>query len=257
MIRLIVDDYHNGIWNMACDLAIANNVGNKKSPTTIRLYGWSSPTLSLGKHQKTNNINFEYLKEKNIEVVKRPTGGRAVLHDDEITYSFSASSKNIKLPSTVLGSYKIISKALIESLNLLNISCDVESKKKNTLSKDICYDASSMYEVTIKGKKFIGSAQYRNEKFILQHGSIPQKFNYIDYVNSFNLKNKEKMIEHLKNNVIDIYTVLNKKISLKELEETFKVGFEKIFEEEIVLDTLSNEEVNMIDDYCQKYEKII
>ena len=256
MIRLILDTHHKGSWNMACDLAIASYVGNKKASTTVRLYGWSSPTLSLGKHQKTNNINFEYLKEKGIKIVRRPTGGRAVLHDDEITYSFSSSAKNTKLPSTVLGSYKVISTALIESLKLLNISCDVESKKKNTLSKDICYDASSMYEVTIKGKKFIGSAQYRNEKFVLQHGSIPQKFNYIDYVNSFNLKNKEKMIEHLKKSVIDIYTVLNKKLSFEEVKEAFKVGFEKIFEEEVILDTLSDEELKIIDEYYKTYEII-
>ncbi|WGS64246.1 lipoate--protein ligase family protein [Marinitoga aeolica] len=256
MIRLIVDTYHMGSWNMACDLAIAKHVGKGYQPTTIRLYGWSLPTLSLGRFQKMEDIDLDFLRNNNIDIVRRPTGGRAVLHHKEITYLFSASTNHPLLPKSVIGSYKVIAEALIKSLNYLNIQCDVEKNKNKHLNTPACYDAPSIYEITIDKKKFIGSAQYRNEYYILQHGAIPIEFPLKNYVNSFKLDKdkKEKLFNHLKNKVIDIKSVLNRTISFEELAEALKVGFYEVFNEEVVIGELSDSEYDLTKKIVEKFD---
>ena len=244
-MRLIIDTYHMGEWNMSCDMAISNYVHSKHKEPTIRIYGWTIPTLSLGKHQKLKNIDLEYLKEAGIDLVRRPTGGRAVLHNKEITYSFCCSENYPKLPSNVVKSYMKISEGLTKALNFLGVECDFEKIKKENLSKDICYDTPSIYEITVGGKKLIGSAQYRNGKTVLQHGSIPQIFDYDNYVNCFKINNKEKMIEHLKKNVIDVFSLKNKFIEFEELAYAFKIGFKEVFEEDIIIEGFSNTELKM------------
>jgi lipoate-protein ligase A len=136
-----------------------------------------------------------------------------------------------------------ISKGLTNALLKLGIPCDVQKAKKEVLSKDICYDVPSIYEVTIDGKKLIGSAQYRNEKYVLQHGSIPIKFDYDNYINSFTLKNKEKMKEHLKKNVADINEYLNDEINFDQVLKNFGNEFSKIFDQEIYYENIKEEEI--------------
>jgi lipoate-protein ligase A len=245
-----------GSWNMACDLAIAKHVGKGSQPTTIRLYGWTLPTLSLGRFQKIEDIDIDYLKNNNIDIVRRPTGGRAVLHHKEITYLFTAPVNHPLLPKSVIGSYKIIANALIKSLEYLNISCDVEKNKNKYMNTPACYDAPSIYEITIDKKKFIGSAQYRNDDYILQHGSIPIEFPLKNYVNSFKLNDekKEKLLNLLKSKVIDIKSVLNKDISFEEMAEAFKFGFSNVFQEEVIIGELSESEYDLTKKLVEKFE---
>ncbi|KLO22927.1 lipoate--protein ligase family protein [Marinitoga sp. 1155] len=256
MIRLIVDTYHMGSWNMACDLSIAKHVGKGIQPTTIRLYGWTLPTLSLGRFQKIEDIDIDYLRNNNIDIVRRPTGGRAVLHNKEITYLFSAATKHPLLPDNVVGSYKVIAEALRKSLEILKIHCDVEKNKNKHLNTPACYDAPSIYEITVDKKKFIGSAQYRNENYILQHGSIPLSFPLKNYVNSFKLsqEKKEKLYNHLEKKVIDIKSILNKEISFEELAEALKYGFGKEFNEDVFIGELSQSEYDLTKKLVKKFE---
>ncbi|GAB6188804.1 lipoate--protein ligase family protein [Marinitoga arctica] len=256
MIRLIIDTYHMGSWNMACDLAISKHVGKGFQPTTIRLYGWTLPTLSLGKFQKLEDIDLEYLKINNIDIVRRPTGGRAVLHHKEITYLFSAPTNHPLLPKSVIGSYKVISEALIESLKHLKINCDVEKNKNKHLNTPACYDSPSIYEITIDKKKFIGSAQYRNDHYILQHGSIPINFPLNSYVNSFNLSSEKKniLLNHLKNKVIDVNSVLKREISFNEMADAIKKGFGKVFKEEVIIGEYSNSECELAKKLVERFE---
>lgn len=256
MIRLIIDTYHMGSWNMACDLAISKHVGKGVQPTTIRLYGWTLPTLSLGKFQKLEDIDFEYLENNNIDIVRRPTGGRAVLHHKEITYLFSASTNHPLLPKSVIGSYKVIAEALIKSLNYLDINCDVEKNKKKHLNTPACYDSPSIYEITIDKKKFIGSAQYRNEYYILQHGAIPIEFPLKNYVNCFKMpsEKKEKLFNHLKNKVIDIKSILNRNISFDEMAKAIKKGFSDVFNEEVVIGEYSHSECELAKKLVERFE---
>ncbi|MBM7559901.1 lipoate--protein ligase family protein [Marinitoga litoralis] len=256
MIRLIIDTYHMGSWNMACDLAISKHVGKKLQPTTIRLYGWSLPTLSLGRFQKLEDIDINYLKNNNIDIVRRPTGGRAVLHHKEITYLFSAQTNHPLLPNNVIGSYKVIAEALIKSLEKINIKCDVEKNKNKHLNTPACYDSPSIYEITIDKKKFIGSAQYRNDQYVLQHGAIPIQFPLENYANSFKMEKekKERLYNHLKNKVIDIKSVLNKEISIEEMSEAFISGFSEVFNEDVFIGELSDSEYELTKKLIDRFE---
>jgi len=242
MIRIIVDKPYEGSMNMALDMSIAE-ISAKKRISTIRIYQWKEPTLSLGRHQKTRNLNWEFIKNNNISVVRRPSGGRAVLHKNEITYSFSTFANNENLPNNLLASYLKISKALIKSLQELGIEASLESSKKEALTKDLCYDASSFYEVKVNGKKLIGSAQYRTANFILQHGSIPIKHDYETYINSFKYSHTDWIKRHLISSTIDLETIIKKPISKAKLVKAFEIGFKSVFKEEILEGFLEQEEI--------------
>ncbi len=242
MIKIIVDQPYEGSMNMAFDLAIARLNAIRKI-STLRIYQWKCPTLSLGKHQKTDNLNWEFIKSNNISVVRRPSGGRAVLHNNEITYSFSTFVSNNNLPNNLLASYLKISQALVRSLQALGIEADLERSKKEGVTKDLCYDAPSFYEVKVNGKKLIGSAQYRTANFVLQHGSIPIKHDYETYVNSFKYSHTEWIKQHLISSTIDLETILKKPISKIEIVKALEIGFKSVFKEEISEGFLEQEEI--------------
>ena len=253
MIKIIVDGSYEGTMNMALDMILAERCLQQKI-SILRIYEWSFPTLSVGKHQKVDNIDWEFLSKEGIDIVRRPTGGRAVLHKNEFTYSFSTFSSNKNLPSDILGSYKRISHALIESLKNLNIYATLETSKNKCLTKDICYDASSLYEIKVEGKKFIGSAQYRTKNFIIQHGSIPLKIDYDRYVRCFKYSHPDLIKEKIKKTTIDLCTIKNTVISKKELAESFKIGFESVFNEQIIFSLLEIDEIEKANNIKKTFE---
>jgi lipoate-protein ligase A len=174
--RLIINSPCDGAWNMAVDEAILESVVKKKNPPTLRLYAWNPYCLSLGHAQPVADVNIPALKEKGWGLVRRPTGGRAIFHADEITYSVIAPIEEPRVQGTLLESYKRLSKALLAALNFLEIQADSKPKDKayrRTLINPICFESPSDYEITSNGKKIIGSAQARRLQGVLQHGSIP------------------------------------------------------------------------------------
>jgi len=165
-----------GAWNMAVDEAILESIYSGDSPPTLRLYAWQPTCLSLGHAQPYSEVNIEALAAKGWELVRRPTGGRAILHVDELTYAVIASEREPRVKGGVLESYLRLSQALIESLRLLGLSPQAE--KKESVSKKgkpnpVCFEVPSNYEITVNGKKLIGSAQARRKEGILQHGALP------------------------------------------------------------------------------------
>jgi lipoate-protein ligase A len=161
---------------MAVDEAILESVSSKSQPPTLRLYDWAPYTLSLGHAQPVADVDFSALKEKNWTLVRRPTGGRAILHADELTYSVCASTDDPIISGGVLESYQKISNALLCALGIIGISANSKKKEESdsVLSHDpVCFQFPSDYEITFNEKKLIGSAQARKKNGVLQHGSIP------------------------------------------------------------------------------------
>jgi len=176
--RLITqEEGEDGFWNMALDEALLCCVAEGKSLPTLRLYAWDQPTVSLGFAQPVRDVNLERITYKGWGLVRRPTGGRAILHTDEITYSVTASQQDPLLAGNLLESYHRISAALLAGLTILGIEANGEKEypnDQNSLSPDpICFNTPSNYEITTAGKKLIGSAQARKYGGILQHGAIP------------------------------------------------------------------------------------
>jgi lipoyl(octanoyl) transferase len=174
--NLIITPPMNGSMNMAIDEALLKSIGANESLPILRLYAWEPACISLGYAQKYNDIDEQHLKAKGWEVVRRTTGGRAILHTDEITYAVIGAKNEPRLVGDVLASYKRISKALLASLKILNApAIVVEQTKINQTQRaePICFEIPSSYEITLNGKKIIGSAQARKKEGVLQHGSLP------------------------------------------------------------------------------------
>ena len=177
MWRLLRTPPAQGAWNMAVDETILEFAGRGDVPPTLRLYAWSPACLSLGYAQPLKDVDLDRLHDRGWEIVRRPTGGRAILHTDELTYSVCGRPSEPHLSGSVLESYQRLSLALLEALRLMGINAD--SAKKSSLqdsnAKDnpICFEAPSNYEITVAGKKLIGSAQARRKSSVLQHGSLP------------------------------------------------------------------------------------
>lgn len=174
--RVIDHPPAKGAWNMAVDEAILESVYEGDSPPTLRLYAWEPACLSLGHAQPYSEVNIKALAENGWDVVRRPTGGRAILHVDELTYAVIAPEDEPRVKGGVLESYLRLSEALLESLKILGLSPQAQEKKQSDKKGEpnpVCFEVPSNYEITVNGKKLIGSAQARRKTGILQHGALP------------------------------------------------------------------------------------
>jgi lipoate-protein ligase A len=176
--RLIFSNPAPGAWNMAIDETILEFAGNSKVQPTLRLYAWDPPCLSLGYAQPSRDVDRTALDLNGWHLVRRPTGGRAILHTDELTYSVIGPASEPRLAGSVLESYQLLSRALLAVLQSLGISAQATNKENSVTppsseSNPVCFEAPSYYEITFNGKKLIGSAQARRKDGILQHGTLP------------------------------------------------------------------------------------
>ncbi|MFM8281692.1 MAG: lipoyl protein ligase domain-containing protein [Bacteroidota bacterium] len=199
-----------GEINMAIDIAHAQEVVmdlqmEKEYKSIFRIYGWDKPTLSLGKHQQITEIIDRNCSAFDIPIVTRPTGGRAVLHANELTYCITMPCKSME---EARKAYHDIHMFLLKCLQQFPLA-DLEFAK-GTLSfhehyqqmeSSACFSASARHEVTCKGKKLIGSAQRISDGVLLQHGSLPLDDSYlkIAHLLSDHDEQKEKLLSTLKN----------------------------------------------------------
>lgn len=230
----ILDSGENdGAYNMATDEFLAKNVKNKP---VLRFFKWKPFCLSLGYAQKNGIFNYEKLKKNGIDVVRRPTGGRAVLHTDEVTYSVIIPKSHCLFNLNTTELYKSISYALLNGLRYLGISATIEKNKKVTDEHNkfspYCFSSITRYELKFNGKKIIGSAQRRYKTSVLQQGSIPlnnYNFNLDEFILFDNL-NKDKKRNIASNFNYSISKLINKNVSYEEVVESIKRGFEDIFQ---------------------------
>jgi lipoyl(octanoyl) transferase len=174
--RLIEHPPAQGAWNMAVDEAILESVYNRQSLPTLRLYAWQPACLSLGHAQPFAEVNTQVLEAQGWDVVRRPTGGRAILHIDELTYSVIAPQSEPRVKGGVLESYLRLSEALLEALRTIGLQPQANKNGTNHNAKapnPVCFEVPSNYEITVNGKKLIGSAQARRKDGLLQHGALP------------------------------------------------------------------------------------
>ena len=177
-MKIIPYEVKTGFENMQIDSDLLDkSIAEQYKEPVFRLYGWSPACVSLGRNQKDEFIDYAFLKSKNIDVVRRLTGGRALLHDDEITYSFICPSSYLKHGENVTESYKEISQFLIDKFKKLGIELELGGQKGVHTKFDYCMLISTGADLCYQGKKLIGSAQCRKQGYILQHGSILYDFN--------------------------------------------------------------------------------
>ena len=162
---------------MAVDEAILEHIHRGESLPTLRLYAWQPPCLSLGYAQPVADVDLPRLRERGWDLVRRPTGGRAILHTDELTYSVAAPADDPRTAGTVLESYNRIARALLRALQELGLPVEIEAQAPvpamQGQANPVCFEVPSSYEITAGGRKLVGSAQARKREGVLQHGSLP------------------------------------------------------------------------------------
>ncbi len=232
--RLILSDPANGAWNMALDEALLESCAAHTQPTTLRFYSWEPACLSLGYAQPSSDVDLGELSSHGWDLVRRPTGGRAILHTDELTYSITASVDEPLVEGSILESYRRLSQGLLSGLSRLGITALATPKQKGVDhgAKPVCFESPSDYEITVDGKKIIGSAQARRVGGVLQHGAIPIKgdltrINQVLHFTEGDLKYtaNQRLLAH----AATLADILGKELFLSEVRNAFIEGFQKTF----------------------------
>jgi lipoate-protein ligase A len=223
-------------YNMALDEALLNWHSAGLIPPVIRFYGWEPAALSIGYFQKAEKeIDLKRVEELGLGFVRRPTGGRGVLHEHELTYSIIVSEDHPEMPESVTEAYRILSKGLLEGFKNLGLDAyfsvpDTE-EKLGDLKKPksaVCFDAPSWYEMVVEGKKVAGSAQTRQKGVILQHGAILIDLDAEKLLSVFRFPDetaKEKMRLKIPHKAVSINSLREKPATMEECVAAFKQGF--------------------------------
>jgi lipoate-protein ligase A len=253
-------------FNMALDEALLNWHSEGKFPPVIRFYGWNPPTLSIGYFQKVEKeIDLEAVKKYGLGFVRRPTGGRGVLHDHELTYSVIVSEEHPEMPKTVTEAYRVISEGILKGFHHLGLEAYFaipKTKEEREALKSprsaVCFDAPSWYELVVEGRKVAGSAQTRQKGVILQHGSIlldldeEKLFSLFKYPNE---RVKERMRKAFKNKAVAINEISPRRITLEEAKEAFYRGFAEGLNVELQPYQLTEEELAYVNKLAKdRYE---
>jgi len=162
--------------NMAVDEAVFRLNRREALPPTLRFFGWKPPAVSLGYFQNTSReIDVETCRREGIDIVRRPTGGKAVLHEHELTYSLVAAVDHPLFTGDILETYRVISSCIVEALKRLGLAPEMVSEGRSAAGTPLeayCFAAPSKYELLVGGRKICGSAQVRSGGAFLQHGSL-------------------------------------------------------------------------------------
>ncbi|WP_248925040.1 lipoate--protein ligase family protein [Paenibacillus hamazuiensis] len=225
--------------NMAIDEAILVAVSEGRALPTVRFYEWNPPTLSIGYFQKAlAEIDFDAVRTEGLGFVRRPTGGRAVLHDKELTYSIIVPEQYPGIPKSVTEAYRVLSEGLLLGFRGLGLDAQMvqlvseeEKQKYESLGSAACFDSPSWYELVVEGRKIAGSAQTRQKGVVLQHGSIlldmdtEQLFRVLKFSSD---RLRDKLKEQFTKRAVAINELLalqhKPPVGLKEVEEAFRDG---------------------------------
>jgi lipoate-protein ligase A len=178
--RLLLSPLADGPTNMAVDEAILQAIADGHGQPTLRFFGWTPPCLSLGYAQPAAEVDRQRLAERGYDLVRRPTGGRAILHTDELTYSVIAPMDEPRVLGGVLESYQQLSAGLLAGLHHLGLGVRADKTyagNEAAAKGPVCFEVPSNYEITVGAgaapRKLLGSAQVRKRGVVLQHGALP------------------------------------------------------------------------------------
>ncbi len=229
-LRVIRSYGHNGAFNMAEDEALFRAAIERGSTEIIlRVYDWHPACLSLGYFQSIERrTDLDACARHGYDVIRRPTGGRAVLHDRELTYCVVAQSDG--LGGTTLDSYLELSKALNAGLNILGVPSEIApAKKAKHIGSPACFDSLSSYEIAVHGKKIVGSAQYRSNGYLLQHGSILLDVDAVRLFDCLLPKASEEEIVAFSEYTTSVNNELSTPVDAYHTGEAIIAGFEATF----------------------------
>ena len=237
--RLLKTNFSTAFTNMAVDRAVLVTSSEGKVPPTVRFYGWKPSAISIGYFQSLEEeVDLDTCRKLGVDYVRRITGGGAVFHEEELTYSIIIPETHSQIPKNILKSYGRICGAVMKGLDNLGI----ESKYV------------PINDIITGGKKISGNAQTRKAKIVLQHGTVltdvdvDKMFSVLKVPNE---KIKDKLIADVKQRVTSIKHVLGKEIRFEDVSKAMKIGFEEEFNVDLIEEPLSEEEKEL----TRKFEK--
>ena len=231
--RLLITPPLDGATNMAIDEAILQALAEGHGQPTLRLFQWEPPCLSLGYNQHWHELDEAACRRLGYTWTRRPTGGKAILHTDEATYSLIIPQDDPRIHGGIVESYRVLSLGLSKSLEQLGVEA-VQAAEANEASNSptgsqgpVCFDTPSRYEITWQGKKLIGSAQLRRKKIVLQHGTLPLRgdLNRILDVLNFSDAKRAEQKELLPHRATTLEQVLGKVVPFAEAAAALADGF--------------------------------
>jgi lipoate-protein ligase A len=198
------------------------------------LFAWQPPCLSLGYAQSVADVDLAALASRGWNLVRRPTGGRAILHTDELTYSVIAPLQEERVHGSVLESYRRLSQALLCALELIGLPAradkDHSLPDSTAPNGPVCFEVPSNYEITFAGKKLIGSAQARRREGVLQHGSLPLVGDLTRITSVLSFPDEETRRSaglRLLERAITVESCIHQQVSWWQAADAFQAGFEQ------------------------------
>jgi lipoate-protein ligase A len=247
---------------MAVDEAILEAARSGAVLPTLRVYSWEPACLSLGYAQHFNDVDTARLAEHGWEVVRRPTGGRAILHTDELTYSVTGPQNEPRLAGSILESYRRLSQGLLAALHCLKVPAEAanlllvkSSEHGQRRPGPVCFEVPSDYEIVVAGKKLIGSAQARRQEGVLQHGSLPLYGDLTRIVEGLVFPDEQERstaAERLLQRATTVEMVMGRRISWEAAAQAFASGFEKALDLELIPGELTPQEISRAEELTRE-----
>ena len=257
--RLIDTGVSDGATNMAIDEVIMQSVTEERSPPTLRFYAWDPPCVSVGYSQSVRKeVDLERCRERGYTWVRRPTGGRAILHIDELTYSVVAPQGEARVAGDIITSYRRLSLGLVEGLRTLHggvVQADHMEADGGLEKSAACFDVPSHYEVTAYGRKLVGSAQVRRKGGVLQHGALPLEGDVSRLVDVLVLPEPDRaaLRGKLLERAIALDEVVGRVVPFDEVAEALTQGFGSALNLEFTLGELSPFERDAVEGLMSRY----
>lgn len=257
MFRFIDTGGNEGAMNMAIDEALLMCQEKFKLPPAIRVYRFVPPTVSIGYFQSmTKEIDLKSCNKLGFGYIRRPTGGRAVLHDKELTYSVTIAHPHKITKMSLLDSFIFISNGIIKAIKILGSDASYSQTDDKEVFSPSCFSHPTFSDITINGKKVVGSAQMRNKIGLLQHGSILYHVSIEDIFSCFNIdeEKRRKGIELSKKRITSLSDELGQEIGFEDIKTALKKGMEEVLQEKIIETVLTPEEIELSQNlYENKY----
>ncbi len=257
--RFLNTHVQDAAMNMAIDESVLTHHLNGEVPPTLRVFRWSQPSISLGRFQSIEReIVSERCKQLGVALVRRPTGGRAVYHHDEFTYSI-VISKRYGVPPGVVAAYAYLAQGLLAALRLVGVQAELSDERVSKHSSAACFASSTQADLTSGGFKLIGSAQVWKDDALLQQGSLPLDDQSAEFFSMLRFPNeiaKEEALAQYREKTTPLHTFVPG-AAWDDVADAFQNGFSEALQEDFVYDTLSPSEWELAHRLVEeKYSKL-
>ncbi len=231
--RWISDGHHPAEENMEVDATLLADCGQGQIPPTVRFYGWFEPAITIGYSQKAEvELDIERCRELGIPIARRPTGGRALLHHRELTYAVVAPVSIPPFNRGLKATFQAVNEALLMGLHGLGIQGDINTGKQPSGSarSPACFASLNHCEITVNGKKLVGSAQKRTSKAFLQHGSLVIDADHELFTSLLKFEDESERVatqQRLMHSTTTLNQICDRKFSFEEISAALQEGFQK------------------------------